>query len=256
MNKKEIIKLTNISKTYHTKEKDINVLKDISITFEKGKFYAIMGHSGSGKTTLLNILGLVDKADSGTYLIDGKELNPKDEVELSKIRMNKMGFIFQDIYLNDHLKAIENVMLPMLINKDISVSERKPKAMKLLEEMELTERVNHFPKELSGGEQQRIGIARALANEPLILLADEPTGNLDESTEKNIFDILKRLSNEEKCIIVVSHSNEVKKYADFIYKLEDGKLIEEKTTKKEVEKDNTPKKEQNTKVNKKSKNKK
>lgn len=225
MTKKEIIKLKNITKTFHTKEKDIKVLKDINISFETGKFYAIMGHSGSGKTTLLNILGLIEKADSGELIIDGKKINLKDEVELSKIRMNKMGFIFQDIYLNDHLKAIENVMLPMLINKNIKNNERKAKANKLLEEMQLEERINHYPKQLSGGEAQRVGIARAIANDPLILLADEPTGNLDESTEKNIFEILKRLSKEGKCIIVVSHSNEVKKYADYIYKLEDGKLI-------------------------------
>lgn len=228
MTKKEIIKLTNITKTFHTKEKDIKVLKDINISFETGKFYAIMGHSGSGKTTLLNILGLIEKADSGEYIIDGKKINLKDEVELSKIRMNKMGFIFQDIYLNDHLKAIENVMLPMLINKNIKNTERKEKANKLLEEMQLEERINHYPKQLSGGEAQRVGIARALANDSLILLADEPTGNLDEATEKNIFEILKKLSKEGKCIIVVSHSNEVKKYADYVYKLEEGKLIKDK----------------------------
>lgn len=228
MSKKEIIKLKDIKKSYHLKEKEIKVLEGVNISFEEGKFYAIMGHSGSGKSTLLNILGLIDKADSGEYIIDGKVLNTKDEVELSQLRMKKFGFIFQDIYLNSNLKAIENVMLPMLINKNIKTEDREPKALELLKSMELEERVSHFPKEMSGGEQQRVGIARALANDPEIILADEPTGNLDEKTEKNIFEILKKLSQEGKCIIVVSHSAYVKKYADYVYNLEDGKLVEEK----------------------------
>lgn len=221
---KNIIVLKDLSKSYNTNKGKIEVLKNISLKLETGKMYAIMGHSGSGKSTLINILGLIDEYDEGSYILFDK--NPKNlsDKELSNLRMKNIGFIFQEFYLNNTLKAYENVIVPMLINKDIQPHDRKGNAIKLLEEVELSDRIEHFPKELSGGEQQRVAIARSLANNPDILLADEPTGNLDEENEKKIFKILKKLAKEGKCVIVVSHSNEVKKYADVVYSLEKGKL--------------------------------
>lgn len=223
--KEEILKINNCSKTYKTKTKNIEVLKNINAKFNKNKFYLIIGHSGSGKTTLINILGLLDKFDSGKYTLYGNDILNLNDTQISDLRMNKIGFIFQNFCLNPNLTALENVMVPMLINKKIIPKNRKDKAMELLKSVKLENRITHFPKELSGGEQQRVAIARALANDPNIILADEPTGNLDEENEKIILSMLKELSQKGKCVIVVSHSLEAKKYADKIYKLNNGNLI-------------------------------
>lgn len=223
--KEEILKINNCSKTYKTKTKNIEVLKNINAKFNKNKFYLIIGHSGSGKTTLINILGLLDKFDGGKYTLYGNDILNLNDTQISDLRMNKIGFIFQNFCLNPNLTALENVMVPMLINKKIIPKNRKDKAMELLKSVKLENRITHFPKELSGGEQQRVAIARALANDPNIILADEPTGNLDEENEKIILSMLKELSQKGKCVIVVSHSLEAKKYADKIYKLNNGNLI-------------------------------
>lgn len=160
-------------------------MSNINVKFYSGKLYAIMGESGSGKSTLINILGLVDNFDAGDYIIYDKNLKTIGEEEICKIRMKNIGFIFQDIYLDTNLKAYENVMLPMLINRNIK--NKKEKSLELLKSVKLEDRVNHFPQQLSGGEEQRVAIARALANDPTIILADEPTGNLDKKNEKIIF---------------------------------------------------------------------
>lgn len=217
--------LENITKIYQTKEREITALNNINYTFSKGKFYAIMGHSGSGKSTLISIMGLIEPYTSGKYYINGKDTSKLNDQELSYLRMKYFGFIFQDYYLDEHLNAYENVILPMLINKEISKKYRKDKALSLLSKVDLKERINHFPKEMSGGEQQRVAIARALANDPEIILADEPTGNLDRQNEELIFQELKKLSKEGKCIVVVSHSDEVKKYADIIIELDNGNMV-------------------------------
>jgi len=224
-----IMKLENICKDYTIKTnkeiKTINALKDISVEFYSNHFYAIKGHSGSGKSTLINILGLMDKFDSGKYEIYGVSTSKFSDIELSTLRMKNIGFIFQGFNLNSTLKAYENVIMPMLINKEINPKDRKSKAIALLNSVGLGARIDHFPKELSGGEQQRVAIARALANNPHIILADEPTGNLDAKTEKEIFTTLKNLSQNGKCVIVVSHSNHVSDFADAIYEIIDGKII-------------------------------
>lgn len=220
-----LIELKNVSKVYEKKDEKIIALDDISYNFESGKFYAITGHSGSGKSTLINILGTLDKVTSGTYKLDGKDISTLDDNELSKIRNKKIGLIFQNYNLEQHMKAYENVMLPMLLG-DLSLEEMKEIAIDKLTEVGLKERVNHFPKELSGGEQQRVSIARALVNNPNIILADEPTGNLDEVNEKKIFDLLKQIAKEGKCVIVVSHSDIIKSYADVVLKINSGKLGE------------------------------
>ena len=225
--KETIIELKNVKKEFKRKNETIKALDDISINFEAGKFYAIMGHSGSGKSTAINIISMLEDVTSGTYKINGIDTKNLSSDEIADLRKDYIGLVFQDFYLDEHLKAYENVILPMIINSKIKKEERKERALELLETVDLSERINHFPKELSGGECQRVAIARALANNPHVILADEPTGDLDEENEHKIFKILKRLSEEGKCIIVVSHSNEVKKYANIIYNLKKGKLVEE-----------------------------
>ena len=183
-----------------------------------------MGHSGNGKSTLIHILGLIDECDEGEYQIYGKNVKNLKDKDASYMRLKNIGFVFQEFNLVPTLKAYENVMVPMLINKEIQAKERKERAIELLSSVGLKERINHFPKELSGGEQQRVAIARSLANNPNIILADEPTGNLDEKSEREIFTLLKKLAEEGKCVIVVSHSSEIKNYADKVYILDKGKL--------------------------------
>ena len=220
----EYLKLENICKVYNSKTEKVIALNQISYQFEMGKFYAIMGHSGSGKSTLISILGLIDRPSSGKYYLNGEDVFKLDDYKLSKLRNKEIGFIFQNFYLDEHLKAYENVMIPMIINENIPKDERKNRAITLLKKLNLEKRINHFPKEMSGGEQQRVAIARALANEPNIILADEPTGNLDKKNENMIFEELKRLSLAGKLVIVVSHSDEIKNYADIILELKDGEL--------------------------------
>ncbi len=217
--------IENIEKIYQTTKEKVVALSEVTYEFKKGKFYAIMGHSGSGKSTLLSILGCLETNYTGSYKIEGKDVSKLNDEELSKIRMKKIGFVFQDYFLDEHLKAYENVMLPMLINSEIKKEERQEKAMNLIKKMGLEERMNHYPKALSGGEQQRICLARALANNPDYILADEPTGNLDEVNEEKVFTELKKLCKEGKCVIAVSHSNEIKKYADEIITLKGGKIV-------------------------------
>lgn len=219
------MELKKVSKIYKLKDEEINALSDFSYKFEKGKMYGVRGHSGSGKSTLINILGLLETPTKGTYIIDKRDVSKLNSKELADLRLNTIGFVFQDFYLNENMTALENVMLPLLINKSLSFKEKEVKAKKLLTEVGLVNRIKHFPKELSGGEQQRVAIARALANNPKIILADEPTGNLDEENEKIIFEQLKKLSKDGKCVIVVSHSDEINKYADEILKISKGKLV-------------------------------
>ncbi len=219
------MKLEHINKIYNIKNKKINVLNDINYEFSKRKFYVIKGHSGAGKTTLIKILGLLINPSSGRLLINNEDVSRLNSDELADLRMSNIGFIFQDYNLDYNLTAIDNVMLPMLINPNINKKDRKMIAETLLIKLGLQERINHYPRELSGGEQQRVAIARALANDPDIILADEPTGNLDEKNEELVFQELKKLSSEGKCVIVVTHSNEMAKYADEILLLKDGLLI-------------------------------
>ena len=224
----KIIELINLKKEYKTSKENLEVLKGINYSFEQGKLYAIKGHSGSGKTTLVRILGLMDDLTSGEYLLYNKTTKSLSDKESSYYRMKHIGFIFQEYNLNPYLKAYENVIVPMLINKKIKPQNRLSKAENLLSDVGLFERKDHFPKELSGGEQQRVAIARALANNPDIIIADEPTGNLDKKNEKIIFKILKQMAESGKCVIIVSHSDEISSYADVNLILEDGLLNEVK----------------------------
>lgn len=219
-----VLKIEKGMKEYNKKDKRISILENINISFEKNKLYAIIGHSGSGKTTLLQILGLISSLTKGNYFIEEENVSNLNENQKAEMRMKKIGFVFQEFYLNSKLNAIENVMLPTYINKEYNNKSRKQVAAELLEKLGLKDRIYHFPKELSGGEKQRVGIARALINNPDLILADEPTGNLDAESEKQILEMLKELSYQSKCVIVVSHSQEIKQYADEILKIE-NKMI-------------------------------
>ncbi|MGN1012627.1 MAG: ABC transporter ATP-binding protein [Clostridia bacterium] len=219
--------LKNGSKEFNLKDEKIIAIDNVNLKIETGKMYVIMGHSGSGKSTLIQILGLLDNLSDGELYINGQEVSNYSENEKAELRMKEIGFVFQSFYLNPKLTAIENVMLPMYINKDILCKDRRENALNLLTKFGLEKRVNHYPKELSGGEQQRIAIARALANNPSFILADEPTGNLDVKNEEIVYNTLRSLTNNGKAVVVVSHNDSIKKYADKVFYMNLGKLSEE-----------------------------
>lgn len=219
----QTITIRNFSKTYVKNNQKIIALNKINYEFIKGKFYVIMGKSGSGKSTLLNSIAGLIEGDSGTILYDNQNLT-----NTAKLRNENIGLVYQNFLLNENMTAIENVMLPTFLNKNLDKTKRYKKAVNILKELDLSNRLNHYPKELSGGEQQRVAVARALINNPDFILADEPTGNLDEKNEELIFNILKKLANLGKGIIVVSHNKAIKKYADTILILEAGDLHEDK----------------------------
>ena len=219
-----MLEIKNGYKEYIKNKEKIIVLDNINVKFEKGKLYAIMGNSGEGKTTLLNILGTLDTLTKGEVLIDNIKIAELSEKDKAELRMKKIGFVFQEFYLNPNMSVEENIMQPMYINRKYNNKIRNERLEELIKMMGLEKRKKHYPKELSGGEQQRVAIARAIANNPEIILADEPTGNLDNTNAKRIFELLKQLSVNGKCVLIVSHSNKVKLYADKILILNEGKL--------------------------------
>lgn len=215
--------LENVLKCYVSESgQQVKALNLVTYKFEVGKFYAIMGESGSGKSTLINILGLMDKATKGSVFLDGVDTRKCSDDELCKLRNEKIGFVFQNFYLNNKLTALENVLLPMYINGNVDLN----KAKDLLKTFNVLDRESHYSYELSGGEQQRVSLARALVNNPKYILADEPTGNLDSKNEDEVFNYLKDIS-EDKCVIVVSHNEKIKNYADKVIYLEKGVLKDE-----------------------------
>ncbi len=221
--------LENITKVYmEGTAREVKVLNGISISFKSNKMYGIMGRSGSGKTTLINILGLLDKQSTGKYHLNSVDISQLSENEKAKLRNQEIGFVFQSYFLDSKLTAIENVLLPTLINKDYDKKIFYEKALTLLKKLGLENRKDHYPNELSGGECQRVAIARALINDPSYIIADEPTGNLDSKSEKEILEILKKISQKNKCVIIVSHNDLIKEYCDKIYYLTDeGKIKNE-----------------------------
>lgn len=221
-----VIKLKNVNKYYNRgKENELHVLKNINLEISEGEFVTIMGPSGSGKTTLLDIMGALLKADDGKVFIDGNELSMLNDSQLAKIRREKLGFIFQQFNLIASLTALENVSLPLRIaNKP--KNEAINKAKELLKLVGLEKRINHRPNQLSGGEQQRVAIARALANDPKIILADEPTGNLDTKTGEKIIKLLNELNKKKNyTIVIVTHDPKISTYAERIINLKDGEII-------------------------------
>lgn len=219
-----VIRAEKVTKIYGEK---IIAVNEADLLLERQHFYAVMGHSGSGKTTLLQVLGLLNDMTSGQIFIDNKNVSNFKDNQKANVRMNFIGFVFQSFFLDPRLKAYENVMLPMYINKIYRKAEMKSRAVELLSNLGLEERINHYPGELSGGEQQRVAIARSLANDPVCIFADEPTGNLDTENELLVFDFLKKLSNHGKCVLVVSHNKIVNNYADELFLMENGVLSKE-----------------------------
>ena len=220
-----IFELKNISKEYRTKVETIEILKNINFKLNQGDFISIQGKSGSGKTTLLNIIGLLDIPTSGEIKFDNEIINYEDEKTKNMIRNKKIGFVFQFHYLLNEFTALENVMIPALIDSKLDKNKLKTKAKELLELVELGHRMNHKPLELSGGEKQRVAIARALINDPNIVLADEPTGNLDLETSETISKLFKKINDEKKqTIVIVTHSSELAESTKDKYKIEKGNL--------------------------------
>jgi len=221
----EIIRMEKVNKSYYMGEESLHVLKDISLTVEKGDYLAILGPSGSGKTTLMNVLGCMDTLDSGTYQFEDMEVDKCTNKELSWIRNQKIGFIFQKYNLIPQYTAIQNIIMPLLI-RGMTRNEAVEKANEYIELVGLSDRIFHKPNELSGGQQQRVAIARALITEPALLLADEPTGSLDSATGKDILTLFKKLNDNGNTIIVISHNNQVAKQSKRIISILDGRLME------------------------------
>lgn len=221
----EILRLENIEKYYSGSVDKLHIIRNLNLSVEEGKFISILGRSGSGKSTLLNVIGLLDKIDGGKIFIDGKEVDVLSDAEKDRLKNKMLGFVFQFHYLLPEFTALENVMLPALIDDFSNKFEIEKRAMELLKSVGLEERVHHKPSQLSGGEKQRVAIARALINSPKILLADEPTGNLDEETSETIFNILRDINkNRKQTIIVVTHSKDLAQISDKKLYLKKGVL--------------------------------
>jgi putative ABC transport system ATP-binding protein len=220
-----ILELHDVTKVYKMGEREIRALNGVNLNVKKGEFLSIVGPSGSGKSTLLNIIGCIDIPTSGEIYLDGQDVSKLKDHALTKIRLHKIGFIFQQFYLIPTLNAVENVELPMKEAK-VPKDDRRRRVKQLLENVGLEERQRHYPNQLSGGEQQRVAIARSLANRPSVILADEPTGEIDSETSDKIVTLLKKLNSEEKVtLIVVTHNLKVAGYADRSITLEDGKIV-------------------------------
>lgn len=224
--KTSLINIESMNHFYEFGGETLHVLNNVSITIDKGDFIAIVGPSGSGKSTFMNMIGCLDQPNSGSYLFDGQSIEKMNDRQLALIRNQKIGFIFQNFNLLSKLSALENVELP-LSYRGISQKERRNMAMQVLREVGLEDRMNHLPSQLSGGQQQRVAIARALAGRPDILLADEPTGALDQKTGREILDLMKRLHKEGHTIILITHDNKIAKETSRIVRIEDGCLSEE-----------------------------
>ncbi|MBS3093571.1 ABC transporter ATP-binding protein [Candidatus Pacearchaeota archaeon] len=220
----EIIKLRKVCKYYYLGGEAIKAVDNINLIIHKGDFVAIVGPSGSGKSTMMNLVGALDLPTEGDVFLDNINIKLLNESELALLRRKKIGFVFQTFNLIPTLTAVENVMLPMIFN-GVDSEERKERAEILLKNMGLEHRLNHLPNELSGGERQRVSIARALANDPEVILADEPTGNLDSKRKQEIAEMFEELSKRGKTIILVTHDLEVAKHAKKKYQLKDGRIV-------------------------------
>lgn len=223
----KIVELKNINKFYKVGKEKAHILKSINLNIEKGEFVMIMGKSGSGKTTLLNILGFLDKFDEGEYIFNNKDVTRLNESERSNFRNLNIGFIFQQFNLINTLNIYQNVELPMIYNNKYSKQEKKEQIENNLSIVGLLDKIKQKPVQLSGGQQQRVAIARALVNDPEIIFADEPTGSLDSDTGIEIMELLKELNKQGKTIIMVTHDEDLTKYASKVIKLKDGLIMEE-----------------------------
>jgi len=228
-----IITIEHISKTYHVGLEEVHALADVSLKIDKNEYVAIMGPSGSGKSTLMNLIGCLDTPTSGQYILNGTDVSKMDDNKLAEIRNQEIGFIFQTFNLLPRYSALENVMLPMVYS-GISKPDRMIRAKEVIESVGLTDRMTHKPNELSGGQRQRVAMARALVNHPSIILADEPTGNLDSKTSSDIMDVIGGIHESGNTVILVTHEEDIAQRANRIIRLFDG-MIDSDTMNKKVE---------------------
>jgi putative ABC transport system ATP-binding protein len=222
-----VISVRNVSKTYMMGEQSVHALRSVSLDIQRGEFVSVVGPSGSGKSTLMHILGCLDRPDSGTYLLDGQDVARLSDDEISRVRNKKIGFVFQGFNLLSRTSALENVELPLLYDREttLTATERKRSAMDALHTVGLQGRERHHPNQLSGGQQQRVAIARALMTRPAILLADEPTGNLDSQTSVEVMELFQRLNRERNLtIVLITHEHDVAGYGSRIIVFKDGRI--------------------------------
>jgi len=222
-----IIEIKNLRKDYHVGEVNVHALRGVDLEIKEGEFVAIMGASGSGKSTMLNILGCLDKPTSGDYFLDGVDIKTMNRDELARLRNVKLGFVFQSYNLLARTTALENVELPLFYNSKVKSRERKQSSLIALETVGLTDRMHHMPNQLSGGQQQRVAIARSLVNNPVLILADEPTGNLDTRTSVEIMGIFQELNEKGRTIVFVTHEPDIAKFASRNIIFRDGKIVRE-----------------------------
>lgn len=221
-----LIEIKDLEKVYRTAEVETMALNKVNVSVKAGEFVAIMGPSGCGKSTLLNILGLIDEPDGGSYLFDTTEVANFNERRRAQLRKNNIGFVFQSFNLIDELTVFENVELPLLYI-GVKASERKERVEAVLEKMQIMHRRNHFPQQLSGGQQQRVAVARAVVNNPKIILADEPTGNLDSSNGNEVMELLTELNEQGTTVVMVTHSEHDAKFASRVVRMLDGQVVTE-----------------------------
>jgi len=220
-----LITVKDLIKTYRTGNIEVHALNNVSLTINKGEFLAIMGASGSGKSTFMNILGCLDNPTSGEYLMEGVSVLGRSKNELAEVRNSKLGFVFQSFNLLSRTSSLENVELPLLYNNKVDARKRTEKALNALKSVGLAYRVNAMPNELSGGQQQRVAIARALVNDPIVIMADEPTGNLDSRTSYEIMEIFQKLNDKGITIVMVTHEPDIAQFAKSNVVFKDGKII-------------------------------
>lgn len=222
-----IIEIKNLRKDYHVGEVTVHALRGVDLKLTEGEFVAIMGASGSGKSTMLNILGCLDKPTAGDYLLDGINVNTMDKDEIARLRNKKLGFVFQAYNLLARTTALENVELPLFYNPKVKSRDRKEAALRALEAVGLSDRMHHMPNQLSGGQQQRVAIARSLVNDPVLILADEPTGNLDTRTSFEIMELFQNLNEKGRTIVYVTHEIDIARFATRNIMFRDGKIYRE-----------------------------
>ena len=225
--KRSIIEVKQLKKEFHVGDVTVHALKGINLDIKEGDFVAIMGTSGSGKSTMLNILGCLDKPTSGNYLLDGVSVADLNKNQLAELRNNKLGFVFQSYNLLSRTSALENVELPLFYNPKVKAKERKERALHALEAVGLVDRMHHTPNQLSGGQQQRVAIARSLVNDPVVIFADEATGNLDTRTSYEIMDLFQKLNESGKTIVFVTHEPDIARLTSRNIVFRDGHVISE-----------------------------